>query len=290
MIPQLKAEFKKLLSVRSTLIVSLLIIFLTLLFTYLNTSKVYDEALDHPAPSQSTEERSGAPGASDKNQQQNQVVQQPKLTNNLPANKVLLNLQDSLYPTSLLITIVVILLMAHEFRYNTITYTLTSSNSRTRVLVAKIIVGTIYATIMTIIAISATVAATYFAINIRGLNLPQQNIDWIYIGGRLVGYSLGFALLGLAAITLLRNQVAGIVAVFLLPTLDAIGAGILTSKSIEPAKYLPFSALTKFGNIVDNGSDSVSTTSITRAGIVFVIYLVVVWLVTWYLFLKRDAT
>lgn len=281
MVSQIKAELKKLLSVRSTWIISAAIIILTSFFTFMGTSKVYEEA-EQPVP-QTTEQ---SPAVNDKTQ----APVQPQLTNNLPKEKLLTNMQDSIYPITLLITVVVVLLLAHEFRYNTITYTLTLSNSRTRVLGAKVIVSIIYALIMSGIAIAATVLATYTAVNIKDLNLPPQSIDWVHIGSRLLGYCLGFSLMGLAAITLLRNQVAGIVSIFLLPTVDAILAGILSSQNILPAKWLPYSALTQFSNIVNMDFGSRTPISVTHAGLVFASYLAGAWVLAWYLFLKRDAS
>src|ERR1035437_9377215 len=43
---------------------------------------------------------------------------------------------------SIFAALVALLLFTHEYRYNTIMYTLTSSNSRTKVLLAKILVVT----------------------------------------------------------------------------------------------------------------------------------------------------
>lgn len=278
MVSTLKAEFKKLLSVRSTFLITLLALVLTGLFTYLGTSPVYEQEPPQEVSSESSKSTQ-APSKPVDN------PPPPKLSKNLSNNRLQTNFQDTISAVSLFITIVVILLMAHEFRYNTITYTLTSAKSRSRVLAAKILVGVVFTVVLALLAIIVTVAATYVAVNIKGLNLPPQEIDWLYVGGRLLAYALGFSLFGLGVITLLRNLTAGIVAVFLLPTIDSIAANILAGRNIEPVKFLPFSALGQVGNVGDSGPGP----SLPRALIVFAIYLVVLWAVSWYLFLRRDA-
>lgn len=290
MIAQLKAEFKKLLTVRSTYILTIVFIFLTALFTYLGTSRVFEEPAQPVMQESTTLSEQPPPEQSDKRQEQAEPPA-PKLTNNLPNNKLLMSFQDNIIPVALFMSIVVILLMAHEFRYNTIFYTLTASNSRSKVLLAKNLVVVTYTTVFTLVTVGVVMAATYLAVNIKDLNLPPQDIEWWYTLARLLAYSLGFSLLGLAIITLVRNLTAAIVAIFFLPSVDAIISGLLASRQIEPTKWLPFSALGRVNNVIsDTLAPSGALTSVTHAALVFAVYLVVVWVTAWYLFLRRDAS
>lgn len=282
---QLKAELRKLFTIRSTYIVSIAVIALTMLFTYLNTSRVF---IEPPSEAVSSQEAAGESKPDMTNP--SAVQKEPQMTNDLPPEKMKLNIQDTVFSVSLLIAVVAILLMAHEYRYNTITYTLILTNSRTKVLAAKILVASGFTIGLTLLAILTAIAATYLAVDIKNLYLPPQQIDWLASLTQLCAYTLGFSLFGLALITLLRNLTAGIVGLFFLPTLELILAGFLSGKNIEPSKYLPFSALGRLGNIVDGGMAVSAMPSAAYAGLVFSSYLVALWLITWVLFLRRDAS
>lgn len=288
MIPQIKAEFKKLLTVRSTYIVALMAVSLVVLFTVLMTSAVPEEPTQAPpGPSSSQQSRDANNNVKP---QQNTVEYQPKMSKNLPKNTLSSNFEASVQTVSLLIAIVVILLMAHEYRYNTVVHTLTASNNRSKVIGAKILVGTIYAVTVTLIVILISFLATHLAVNIKGLNLLPQEIDWLYTVGRLLVFSVGYSLFGLALVVLLRNLTAAIVGVFLLPTIDNIISGILASHQVGIAKWFPFSALDRVANIGSHdGMPAFLQQSIPRATLVYTANLAVIWAIAWYLFLKRDA-
>jgi ABC-type transport system involved in multi-copper enzyme maturation permease subunit len=282
MVPTLKSEFKKFLTVRSTYVIAVLIVFLAGLFTYLGTSRVYEE------PAQPVKQSQQAEGQAS---QASKPVEEPKLTNKLPPQKILINLQNTIEPLTFLISILVILLMAHEFRYNTITYTLTMSNSRSKVLGSKIAVSIVIVVVLAALAIATTIATTYAAVSIKGLVLPTYDIDWPYMLARLFSYTLGFSLFGLALITLLRNLTAGIVILFFLPNIEILLASFLASHNIEPTKYLPFSALMQIHNVTSGSMGwSVMPVSVPRAYLVFAFYLIPLWIITWLLFLRRDAS
>jgi hypothetical protein len=128
---------------------------------------------------------------------------------------------------------------------------------------------------------------------------PQDSYNWGYIIARFIGYALGFSLIGLAVMVLVRNTVAGIVAIFVLPMIDGIASELLRSRDIEPTKFLPFSALTRVNSVaadyvpyqnadIPGGNDLLQAT-VLGATAVFAVYFVGVWIVSWYLFLKRDA-
>jgi ABC-type transport system involved in multi-copper enzyme maturation permease subunit len=285
--PALKSEFKKLLTIRSAYVITLSVILITGLATYLSTGPVVEipanqqqqAAPQQPSPPDKTAQtKSSAPAPA------------PKVVKQLPPEKVLSNLSDAIQPMSLLMAIIVILLMAHEYRYNTITYTLTASNRRSKVLASKLIVGVSVITVLTLLMVLASIVTTYLAVSVKGLTLPFPDANWAYIIGRLLFYSLGMGLLGLAFITLLRNLTAALVLLFFLPAVEVIFSNLLVTHNVEPAKFLPFSALNQVANIV-GGQVSDKTTPVTLAHclVVFSLYLIPLWIVSWYLFIKRDA-
>ncbi|MDQ3123362.1 MAG: ABC transporter permease [bacterium] len=290
----LKSEFRKLLSVRSTYFATALIIALTALFTYFGTSRVYEEVQVTEAEMSAQQELPPEEVPTDMSQEQKFI--EPKLTNQLPKNTILNHLQNAIGLIGFISAIVAILLMAHEFRYNMITYTLTASNNRSKVLVSKILVVLAYSLVVSLIGIGTVVVTTYVAVGIKDLILPAQDYNWPYVIGRLLSYSVGFSLLGLALITLLRNITAGIVVLFVLPIVESIVGAILQGNNIQALKYLPVAALTQvssvglLGESIQNfEGDTRPIISVTRGLVTFGVALIVVWAVSWYLFLRRDA-
>src|SRR5258708_7634109 len=114
MIASLKSEFRKLLTVRSTYFITCLVTALVIFIAF------YIEGW-----------RLTPVGLRDPNQLTGDVFGALNLT--------------------IFGAIVAILLMTHEYRYNTILYTLTNSNSRTRVLFSKVIVVSAYALLLGVI-------------------------------------------------------------------------------------------------------------------------------------------
>jgi ABC-type transport system involved in multi-copper enzyme maturation permease subunit len=291
MVPALKAEFKKLLTVRSTYILTALVVVIVGLFTYFGTSQTVIESDVKP---QSAEQ--AAPPPNTKQQLNTTRV----VSKELPKEALVTHFQDKIPVVALLTAIVVVLLMGHEFRYNTITYTLTASNSRSKVLGSKVIVSTAYALFVALLAMGVMAASAYIAIHVKGLYLPPQDFPWGMIILRQASYVLGFSLMALAFITLARNLIAGIVAIFLLPTIDAVVGQLLSNWQIEATKVLPYSALNRVGNVLtdyvpayrasDSGTGAMIPATALGAAGVFALYLVGIWLVSWYLFLKRDAS
>ncbi|HLG91283.1 MAG TPA: hypothetical protein VI336_03965 [Candidatus Saccharimonadales bacterium] len=298
MVPTLKAEFKKLLTVRSTYILAAIAIILVGLFTYFGTSRiVYEEEVEPATSSQQSPQAEQRAANDPPSRPETRTV----VIKDLPKERLISHLQDNIPVVALFTAVTVVLLMGHEFRYNTITYTLTTSNSRTKALASKIIVSIFYTALVTLLAMATIIAATYAAVHIKDLNLPPQTYNWGYILARLVGYALGFSLLALAIITLVRNLIAGVVAIFLLPTIDAVVGELLKNWDIEATKVLPFSALNRVENLAadyiprnvpDDGIADLQLLPATLLGAtaIFAAYFIGIWIISWYLFLRRDAT
>lgn len=182
--------------------------------------------------------------------------------------------------------IVAILLMTHEYRYNTIFYTLTSNRSRSKVLLAKFVVVSGYSLLLGALIAVLSPFMAYAGVHSHGHVLVPQTLDVVNLGWRVLFYSWGYGMAGLLLALITRSQVGSIVALFLIPTLveSLIGFYILKHNTV----YLPFSALSQVINKGGGGPMS-STMSPGKAAGVYCIYLAVGWAVGWILFLRRDA-
>jgi ABC-2 type transport system permease protein len=184
-------------------------------------------------------------------------------------------------------TLLGILLMTHEYRYNTITYTLMFANSRGKVLLAKIVVVTAFAVAFTVTVDVLSLVAGYLGARVvRGHPLVPQTIEVGDLLWRTLVFGWGYAIAGLVIATLIRHQVGTIVTVFLLfgPV-----EGILDAILGHNALYLPFTAL---GNVLK--SKTINTVllpvSPERAAVAFAADIAIGWIVAWMLFLRRDAS
>lgn len=296
----LKSEIRKLLTVRSTYILIAIALALTVLINYLGTSPTkYEEPVDQKIV-QMTDEFGNEVSYPDPDVP---VTYKTVVTRDLPKEELVMNLQESVPIIVIFVSIVLILLMAHEYRYNIINHTLTIANRRSKVLGAKILVGSMFTVLVTLLGIAVALGTSYLAIQVKDLNLPTQDYDWFYITLRHTVYSLGYALFCLGVAALVRNLTAGIAAAFVLPTIDSIAGFLMASRDLEPTKMLPFSALDRFGNVAAdvgrtnadlaekfNGMVSSQPATVVGSLAVFCAYFAGLWLVTWLLFLKRDAS
>jgi ABC-type transport system involved in multi-copper enzyme maturation permease subunit len=307
MMSSLKSELRKFLTVRSTYILIASAFALIALFSYFGTSaSTYEEAvcaetgevyysLDY------TDERLYEEGATPEELCGGKVNFNTITINELSKDKLLFNMQEAIPVIAMFTAIVVVLMMAHEFRYNTINYTFTTSDSRSKVLTSKVVISVLLTILVTLLAIGLVVLVTQIAINTKGLVLPEQNYDWIYVVMRHISYMLGYVLLFLGIATLVRNLVASVVAILIVPIVDALIGALLSLRDIEATKVLPFSALDRFGSVaadITNNNEAIEfmteTTSgpasAMTAGLVVAGWVVGLWLLAWILFLRRDAS
>lgn len=179
---------------------------------------------------------------------------------------------------SLFVAIIAILLITHEYRYNTIMYTLTATNSRSKVLIAKLMVITAFATIFTSVAALMAIGLTWAGISIGpGGMVVQEFYYWDTIWRSLFG-SLAYVWAGLLFGVLLRHVVGALVVFLIVPsTIEEL----LTLLLKENSKYLPFTALES----VQSGA----LMAPSKAALIFTAYLAGGWIVAWLLFLRRDA-
>ncbi|HEX5395192.1 MAG TPA: ABC transporter permease subunit [Candidatus Saccharimonadales bacterium] len=188
--------------------------------------------------------------------------------------------------------IIALLLITHEYRHNTITYTLTASNSRTKVLASKIITvfcfTFVYSVVFTILGLGMIFLGLALSHNV----LPHQDINYATYIAKSLFYAEGFALVALLFGFLIRNQVGAFAALFIIPnTAESLLSLLLKSNSV----YMPFMAVQQViqAPVIDSAHPAHQNTtgylSAPKGALVFLVYLFAAWLVAWYLFLRRDA-
>lgn len=177
--------------------------------------------------------------------------------------------------------VVSILLMAHEYRYNTINYSFTISNSRTKVLLGKFLAASSYAVVLWAVAIGIGIGSLYAGAAVAGHTVGPQNFGIVELFGQSLFSVWGMAMAGLIVTILLRNLVGSIAFIFIFPTLESL-AGLLLKNNVG---YLPFTALGAVTPIVSGQGGFAAGKSV----IIFVVYIIVFAVIAWLSTLRRDA-
>lgn len=175
-----------------------------------------------------------------------------------------------------------LLLMGHEYRYNTIMYSLTSTNRRIKVLVSKFIVVAVFALAASLLVTFFSPLCTILGAALHGHHLGPQHFHYFAIIWRCVVCGVAYSLYALILIAIMRNQVGAVVTFLLLPLIGENILGLLLKKNVI---YLPFTAAQAVASPTSMGNH---TTSPHELGVVAV-YLVVGLLVSAVLFVRRDA-
>lgn len=203
MLATLKSEFRKLLSIRSTYILTTLVLVAAALISYFLLGR----------------------------QQEELAASNPNI------------LYDAVYMMLALFTtfsaIIAILHITHEYRYSTIGYTLTASKSRLRVIFAKVVVLVTYGLVVG----AAVALVSYFGAQAgllsTGAQIVSQQTDWWTALWRLSAYVVGYTMVGLLLGLLVRSVVGAIVIFFTFPIAEQM-MGLLLK---DNTKYLPFESL-----------------------------------------------
>lgn len=251
MIPTLKAEFRKLFTIRSTYFIVAIVLAITALMCF------YFEGYKG---------NTGSPAA----------TLQTGALQDVITNPIRIGI------SALLLTIIAVLFMAHEYRYNTIMYTLTANTRRTTVLLIKMLTITVFAILFGLVTSLFSIVMYKLGLHFRDATLPTQDFAVWSTFGKVLFYYVGYALIGLLLAALLRAVVGAIVMILLIPTTIE---PLLSLALKDNAVYLPFAALETVLSASMMRGDLTSTGALG----VSVIYIVVVGVVTWVLFLKRDA-
>ena len=247
MIALLKAEFRKLMTVRSTYVISgLALLFITILAFYVGGFRLTAADLRNPL---------------------------------LLAGDV----TSAASTVGIFVALIAMLLMTHEYRYNTITYTLAGSNSRSQVLFAKFWAISAYAALFMLVVAILAPAASYLGIVAHGHALGPQTVRYGDLLWRSLFFGWGYGSAGLLIATLIRNQVGSIAAMFVVPGAVEQLLGLVLKHN---AKYLPFTSL---GSVISGGAVGINGLAPGQAALVFTGYLAVGWVVARLLFLRRDA-
>ena len=201
----LKAEIRKLLTVRSAYIFLLLVVLMVGLDSVLSTRNM---ALD---------------------------------TGVLPPEMLSGMVYSAVTVVGTLVAVYVALMMSHEYRYNLIYHTLTVARSRAHSLLAKLTTSVVAGSVFTLVAIIVAVGGAYMGAALGGGEFASQDfVVWQVMLHSLV-FVNGYALVGLLLAVLFRNIVAPIVLLLLLPG----GVEALMSNLIDwvQAEYLPFGSI-----------------------------------------------
>jgi ABC-2 type transport system permease protein len=192
--------------------------------------------------------------------------------------------KQAILSVGLLGSLVGVLLVTHEYRYNTLTYTLTASNSRTKTLFAKLLVVTGFAVVFSLFVGVLSPVMTLAGIHAKGLVLTPQHLSAGSLLWEVVFVGWGYAMMAFIFAMIIRIQVGAISALFLVPAMVEPLLGLLMKKD---AIYLPYNALQ---SVVQTPSADLIHISAGRAVGVVMSYIVVGLLASWILFLRRDAT
>jgi ABC-type transport system involved in multi-copper enzyme maturation permease subunit len=186
-------------------------------------------------------------------------------------------------------SIIAVLLMAHEYRYNTIMYTLTASNSRSKTLLSKIIAITGFAVVFSLFVEVLAPLLALAGLHIHHVVLVHQVFYYRTLFWRVIFFGWAEAMIGLVLAILFRNIVASIVALFLIPVIIEPLFGLVLTTNQQ--QYLPFTALTAVLNngLLRVGAAGAGQLSAEHSALVVLLYLVIGLAVGWVLFLRRDA-
>lgn len=246
MIPVIKAEFRKLLTVRSTYFIVLASLAITALFAG------FIEGFRNNAAS----------------------LNQPDLLATESTSAIVF--------VGLILAFAGLLLAGHEYRYNTIMYTLTASNRRYKVLLAKFITISIFALLTAALIAFFSPFCTILGAHLAGKHIGPQHFALWAILWRCLVCGWGYAMYALILIIILRNQIGAIVTFLLVPL---IGENILTLLVKNNSKYLPFTAVQSIASPTDLGNHTTSGHEL----VVVLVYVVAGLAVGAILFMRRDA-
>lgn len=241
MIPAVKGELRKIFTVRSTYVLLLFMLAVEVFFAFYATGyKAMPSDANNPL-------------------------------------KLASEVTDAISFLALFASIVGLLLVTHEYRYNTILHTITLSKSRSKILLAKVVVISVFMIVISVVLGFLSPALAALGMKAHHLQLVPQTFDFWDLLWRTAFTAWGYGMLGLLLAAIIRVQVGAIVAFLLIPSL---GEQLLSLLLKDNAMYLPFRSL----STVISGQMSHE-----KAALVVTIYIVVSYIVAWLLFLKRDA-
>lgn len=245
----LKAEFTKLLTVRSTYILTAFVLLLTVFIAYVVFGRL----------------------------QMQGMLMNPR------------NLYETVYGAlgmyATFAAIIAILLVTHEYRYNTIMYTLTAARSRISVLLAKSIVMVTYGLVVGVFVALIAYFVSQWGLAAANKELVPQQFDAMEVLWRGAAYVSGYILFGIILGALIRGVVGAIVVFFVGPIIEELLKLVLE----ENGKYLPFQAIEQIFISTQLGVNASAPLSSGAAAALTGVYIAVFGMLAMILFVKRDA-
>ncbi len=183
---------------------------------------------------------------------------------------------------ALAISIIAILQVGHEYRYNIIMHTLTANARRTQVFLAKALVLSLFAIGLGLSAAVLSIVAYKLGVSLRGAELPAQELDLAAQTFRVAVYSAVYGMFGFLLAMLTRSIILAIVVLLLLPSTIEPLLGLLLK---DNAKYLPVSSFDHIMGVAIGQTEMMPNTAILLS----LLYIGVLSLITWVVFVRRDA-
>ena len=196
---------------------------------------------------------------------------------------------------SVLLGMIGVFSLGHEYRYATIRPTLGAIPRRSTLMSAKVLVVVLYVGVIGLVCLLLryVVMLVILGGKLTDLGLLPAELGRIWLGALL--YPLVFALTGLAVSGLFRSVPTAIVLTIVMPVIvENIIRGLLSIGNIsilkDIGKLLPFTAgLQVMRYTGDTSFDASSFPSPWVGALIFVIFMGLLLSLCWWLFEKRDA-
>lgn len=247
MLTAFKAELRKLITVRSTLFVLLLASLFTTFVAY-------------------------------------QIARLGKSSSEIGIEGLTSIIQNLISLPALAGSIIVALLVLHEYRYNTITYALASTR-RVVFFFAKLFAAVIVLIVTHIVGVASIITGTWIGLYGSGTDL-FAGINVTHLAGVTLFYVVAFGLTAVLLAFLIRHAVGTFALLFLMPgTIEQLLSLAIKGNAV----YLPFTVLGRVVGQTPSVLNPKVVFSPGEAATLFTVYLIVFGAITCLLFIKRDA-
>ncbi len=196
---------------------------------------------------------------------------------------------------SILLGMIGVFSLGHEYRYQTMRPTLGALPRRSTLMTAKILVVVLYVGVIGVICqlVRYLVILLILGHKLTDLGIFPPSLDRIWFG--TIAYPIVFALAGLALAGLFRSVPTAIVIIIVMPIIvENILRGLLGIGSISIlqniGKLLPFTAGTQIMRYqTDDAEFNAAFPAPWSGGLIFGVFTLVILGLCWVLFERRDA-
>lgn len=178
---------------------------------------------------------------------------------------------------SLILSFAAVLSVGHEYRYNTVMYSLVMARSRAQVFFAKWLVLLVFGLVTGGLVIAAGIGTLHLGWSVGDINPVSQNIDWWALSWRSALAIAGGMTYAYMFTLIVRSQVSAFTLILLLSSLLESLAGLLLKENV---KYLPYTSLS---GLYRDGVDLKQTVLTVTA------YMLGLGIIAYVLFRSRDA-